>query len=503
MLPSFSDAGNAIFPETGALIETVRPRDEAALREHLRQAHARKIPVTVAAALTGLTGGGVPRGSGLRIDVTGLDRIEERDGWKRESPFLLRSLSGASRGLVAPGVSLAALHEALDQLDLWYPPPPGEVRATIGGNVSTNASGPRAFAFGATRRHVESLRVMLMDGDTLTLRRGEAFARGREFTLVTDSGRTLQGRLPGYVQPSVKHAAGLYVEPDMDLIDLFIGSEGILGVFTEVGLRFLPRRLIRTDIHFFADATTALACADALRPLKAKPSTSVTSAAGILALEFFDEGSLALVREDARFADALPRAVGAAIEVETFADDVPTRTRIAELTRFLQGRGSLPPELSLAFRYAVPRRVAELLKDRGQPKFGTDFAVPQNAFPELFAFYREMDHAFGIASHGVPRTAKWGHVGDCHIHCNVLCENAADQDRAREIYLKLVRKAVALGGTVSAEHGVGKKRLADESGTLRPYLWYQYGDAYREIAAVKRVFDPHGLLNPGNMIPAE
>lgn len=507
MLSSFSDAGNAVFPEAGARIETIRPRDEASLRAGLREAHARGLPVTCVGALTGLTGSAVPRSSGLRVDLTGLDTIPERNGWRRETPFLLRALSDPLRALVAPGVSLAALQAALAERDLWYPPPPGEVRATIGGNVATNASGPRTFALGATRRHVDSLRILLADGDSLTLRRGETFARGRAFVLTTDTGRLLQGTLPGYTQPSVKHAAGLYVESGMDLIDLFIGSEGILGVFTEIGLRLLPRRPIRTDIHFFDDAATAFACADALRPLKAQSDATSTAAAtgvGILALEFFDEGALDLVRDDARFAGKVPAGAGAAIEVETFADDTRTRAHVAALAAPLNGPGTLPPELSEIFRYAVPRRVAELLRQRGQPKFGTDFAVPSPAFPELFAYYQKMDREFGIAPPGaLPRTAKWGHIGDCHIHCNFLCETVEDQARARAIYLKLVRKAVALGGTVSAEHGVGKKLLADESGTLRPYLWYQYGEAYREIASVKRVFDPKGVLNRGNMIPGD
>ncbi len=510
MLTSYTDAGNAVFPHADACIDTVRPRDEAALRARLRDAYGRNLPVTVVGGLTGLTGGAVPCASGVRVDLTALDVLADRDGWRRETPFLLRSLSDPYQVVVAPGATLAALHAALEALGLWYPPPPGETRATIGGNVSTNASGPRTFSFGPTRPYVASLRILLADGDSLTLRRGETFAHDRTFAVRTDAGRVLRGVLPGYTQPAVKHAAGLYVEPDMDLIDLFIGSEGILGIFTEIGLRVVPRRELRTEIHFFPDTDAALACADVLRPLRAQPQTTATTAAtavtnketGVISLEFFDEGSLDLVRHDARFAARIPAGAGAAIEVETFAEDVLTRTRIADVLTTRRHLASLSPELSMAFRYAVPRRVAEILKERGQPKFGTDFAVPLSAFPQLFASYREMDREFGVALPGhLPRVAKWGHVGDCHIHCNFLCETGEDQELARRIYLKLVRRAVALGGTISAEHGVGKKRLADETGVVHPYLWYQYGGAYREIADVKRVFDPKGLLNPGNMIP--
>jgi D-lactate dehydrogenase (cytochrome) len=142
--------------------------------------------------------------------------------------------------------------------------------------------------------------------------------------------------------------------------------------------------------------------------------------------------------------------------------------------------------------------VADLLKRRGRPKFGTDFAVPLPAFRDLFAFYEEKALEFAAGRPGV-HSALWGHVGDCHLHLNLLCETDDDPARAAAIYLELARKALSLGGALSAEHGVGKKMLADEAGTARPYLWYQYGDAYQEIAETKRVFDPQGILNAGNM----
>lgn len=497
--PPFSDAGNAVFPPEGARIDVVRPADEEGLRAALRAAHQASIPVTLSAALTGLAGGSVPRESGLRLDLTGLSFLPDRAGYRRITPFLLLSERDPCRGLVAPGVALRELNRALDALDLWYPPHPGEDRSTLGGNVATNASGPRTFSHGSTRDYVTSLRVVLADGDVIALERGRVRTAGRRFAVRTETGRLIEGEVPGYAAPAVKNAAGLHAASDMDLVDLFVGSEGILGAVAEVGLRFLPRRALRAELFLFADAAEALEFVDALRPLKAVPGSGA-AAAGVVSLEWFDAGALALAREAGH--DVVPEAV-AAVETEFFADDEATRVKIILLADRLRCRGTLPPGEVAAFRYAVPRRVAELLKSRGQPKFGTDFAVPVARFRELYAFYEETGREFAAGRPGV-RTAKWGHVGDCHLHLNFLCEDDADQARARSAYLRLVRKAVALGGTVSAEHGTGKKTLADEDGVARPYLWYLYGDeGLRRIAAVKRAFDPRGLLNRGNMIPAD
>jgi D-lactate dehydrogenase (cytochrome) len=467
----------------------------------LGRAHDAATPVTVAAGLTGLAGAAVPGDSGLLVDMTAFDTLPDRSGFRRAAPFLLISDEDPFFGLVAPGVPLAALKVALEGLNLWYPPHPGELRATLGGNVAANASGPRTFSFGATREYVESLRVILADGDVLDLRRGCERVSAGHFSVATECGRVIEGRVPVYKLPAIKNAAGLFAAPEMDLLDLFIGSEGILGTFSEIGLRFLPRRAFRLETLVFGTEAEALACADALRPLRVDRKRYPDPAGdGIVSLEFFDGASLRLARAAGVPASALDSSAGAALGVETFADDAETRARILQVADALHCRGLLPDAESDAIRYAVPRRVAELLKERGRPKFGTDFAVPVDRFAEMYAFYEEMEVEFGRGEspHAV-RAAKWGHIGDCHLHCNFLCESDADEALARSIYLRLARKAVSLGGTVSAEHGVGKKRLADESGTVRPYLWYLLGDAYREIAETKRAFDPKGILNRGNM----
>jgi D-lactate dehydrogenase (cytochrome) len=495
----FSDAGNAVFPAPGSDITTFHPESEAELAELLRLAAQGNIPVTLAGALTGLTGAAVPTGSGWRLDFSRFLTIPDHPGYRRVAPFLLVDETDPQLGLVAPGVSLRALNEALHDLDLWYPPHPGETRALIGGNVATNASGSRTFAFGATREYVRSLRVVLAGGDVLDLHRGHDRVTRGAFSVTTGGGWSVAGRVPGYAMPGVKNASGLFAAPEMDLIDLFIGSEGILGAFSSIGLRFLPRRPIRGEFFLFPSDESALDFTDRLRPLKADaaryPRPDPEGAFGVIALEYFDENSLRLARSAGH---PVPDSARAAIEVETFGEDSLTQGKLLAIARSLGCVGTVPPEDSAAFRYSVPRGVADLLKQRGRPKFGTDFSIPLASFREMFALYRAKAAAFSAGREGV-RTATWGHIGDCHLHCNFLCETDADLQKAASIYLELVREAVRLGGAVSAEHGVGKRALTDEDGVRHPYLWYQFGEAYLQIGEVKNLFDPQGLLNRGNM----
>jgi len=495
----YGDAGNGFFPAPGSDITTYYPESELELRELLRLAASGNIAVTVSAARTGLTGAAVPPDSGWRLDLTRFVEIPDREGYHRVTPFLLVSDRDPHQGLVAPGIPLADLNAALADLGLWYPPHPGETRALIGGNVATNASGPRTFAFGATRSYVESLRVVLSTGDTLDLRRGREQVTGGRFSVETEGGWRLEGEVPDYRMPEVKNASGLFARPDMDLIDLFIGSEGILGVISEIGLRFLPRRDLRSEIFFFASDDAALDYSEALRPLKSDanryPLPRDDGSFGIVSLEYFDANSLTLARESGH---AVPAMARAAIEVETFAGDTLSAVEVQGLAEAFGYQGSVPPDQTAAFRYSVPRRVAELLKERGRPKLGTDFAVPPDSFRELFRMYGEKTREFAAGRDGY-HSALWGHVGDGHLHCNFLCEAEEDYSTATKLYRELVRKAVSLGGAISAEHGVGKRSLVDEQGVRHPYLWYQFGEDYKKIAEVKKIFDPQGLLNPGNM----
>src|SRR5688572_772024 len=195
----------------------------------LREANGDKIPVTISGARTGTVGGAIPFGG----YVISLERLNKIKSINRES----------MTAVVEPGVILADFQKAVEAEGLFYPPDPTEWSCQIGGTVATNASGARSFKYGATRQYVERLRVVLADGDVLPLTRGENRASEAGGVVLRVPGDKRIGiRIPSYKRPKVtKNVSGYFNEPGMDVIDLFIGSEGTLGVITEINLSLLPK----------------------------------------------------------------------------------------------------------------------------------------------------------------------------------------------------------------------------------------------------------------------
>ncbi|MBK9156490.1 MAG: FAD-binding oxidoreductase [Chloracidobacterium sp.] len=222
----------------------------------LRDANEAGIPVTVSGARTGTVGGAVPFG-GWVISLERLNAIKSIDKEGR-------------RAVVEPGVVLADFAKAVEADGLFYPPDPTEWSCQIGGTVATNASGARSFKYGATREYIVGLTVVLADGDVLKIRRGEVFSGGDgRIELSTASGRKIEANLPTYARPNVrKNVSGYFNERPMDAIDLFIGSEGTLGVIVEIelGLMAKPEGFF-SGIVFFERHEDLLAFVDELRSL--------------------------------------------------------------------------------------------------------------------------------------------------------------------------------------------------------------------------------------------
>jgi len=482
----------------GSAERLVFAKTEADIAAVLSECAASATPVTVSAARTGIVGGAVPFG-GVVLSTEAMKTVGEVTG----------SGDGAEAAVtVGPGVTIDELAERLAGTGYFYPPDPTERTATIGATVATNASGARTYAYGPTREFVRAARVVLACGEVLALSRGGGprFDADGRLEVELASGEVVELALPGYEQPEVKNVAGYYVRPGMELLDLFIGSEGTLGVLSQVELGLAPEpEGVLTCLAFTSDEAGALSLTEALRAHEP----------GALAIEYFDSRALALLRRK-READGpgsevpeLPggaggaEGAGAALSFEfAYASEDELDGLAAELEALLPSHGSSmddtwaafdadEAERIKAFRHAVPEAVNSAIAERKRTdaslyKVGTDMAVPAAGLAEMLAF-QSAKLAEGGFEHVV-----FGHIGDGHLHVNILPSDAAELARAKELYMELARKAVELGGTVAAEHGIGKIKHA--------FLEMMYGaGAVEEMRAVKRSLDPAGILGRGNI----
>lgn len=425
------------------------PRDETELIETVRAAAEQNVPLAIAGAGTGVTGGRVPRG-----------------GWVISMERFARLEIGNGRARAGAGVSLADLHKAAAATKQFYPPDPTEYSAWVGGTLATNASGSRSFRYGDSRRHTLGLRVVLADGTAHEWKRGQRV----DFPIE-----------PLPVPATTKHTAGYYLRSGMDWVDLFIGSEGTLGIITEAELRLLPApRDLLTGVVFFPGDDAALDAVDAWRSID-----------GLRMLEYFDGQSLALLRT--RF-DEIPPQAGAAIlfeqesgseESEAWLERLEAAKAFTEESWFAANDSDR--ERFRKFRHALPEMVNDIVRRNGCLKMGTDFAVPVERNREMLAFYRDRLQAEFPGQYVI-----FGHIGDAHVHANILPKSEAEAERAKHLIIEFARKAVQLGGTVSAEHGLGKHK--------RHLLEIQFTvEQIDRMRAVKRRLDPKGLLGRGNL----
>jgi FAD/FMN-containing dehydrogenase len=432
---------------SGQADEMVSPPDEAGVLAFLCGASLRAMPVTIAGAGTGVTGGRVPL-NGALLSLEKLNRLEV----------------GAGQAVVGPGVLLADLHAAVAASGQFYPPDPTETSASIGGTIATNASGSRSFRYGDTRRHVLGLRVALMDGRLLDVRRGDAV----EFPVPA---------LP--IPHTTKHTGGYRLSPGMDWIDLFVGSEGTLGVVTQATLRLLPNpAAILAGVVFFARDADAIGAVEVWR-----------GQAVARMLEYFDRPSLDLLR--ARFPEVPPNAAAAILFEDESGDADRWQERLEAAYALLDdswfATTSADRERFRRFRHALPELVNAQVRRNGFMKLGSDYAVPFDRNREMLAEYRRrLDGKFDYVI--------FGHIGDAHVHVNILPASAEQFARGQELMLEFARHAVALGGTVSAEHGLGKRKAH----LLELQYTREQIDAMKQV---KRRLDPQWLLGQGTLFP--
>lgn len=450
------------------------PENSKETAELLKEANQQKIPVTVSGGRTGLTGAAVPLG-GWVLSTEKLNKILEVKKGNRGSGSVAR---------LEPAIFLKDLDKTLEPHGLFYPPDPTGPKAFLGGTLATNASGPNSFKYRTTRDYIHRIKLILADGEILDLKRGQCVARGGILEIPLSS-RTLKVPVPHYNWPSIKHAGGYFVKRPMDAIDLFIGSEGTLGVIVEIEILLLPRpKSILAFMAFFKKEEDSWNFVTGVRQSKILNPRI---------LEYFDKGSLEFLRSQF---PSIPREAQALLLIEQEADSNFRQLVLDEWHRaFREGNaldevweGSTPEkqEEFRSFRSALPLAVKDFLAQHRQVKIGTDTAVPQGRFQELMLFHRKK------VNEGNFQSVTFGHIGESHVHLNILPRNEEEARKARTLYPELVKKAIALGGTFSAEHGVGKLK--------RRYLIELLGDqAVDEMVQIKRVFDPHLILGQGNL----
>ena len=461
-------------------------------------------------AQSSLTGGATPMGEAL-VSTRRLSRVVG------QTPTSIT---------VQAGLTVVEMQSYLASSGSWFPPAPTFTGATAGGIVATNAAGAATFKYGSTRDWVDGLVVVLADGTVLRLERGRHRERDGRFVLDTNSG-VVTVPVPSYSMPRVaKRSAGYYAAPRMDLVDLFIGAEGTLGVVTEVTFRILspaPRHALALVACPSESAALELAlavCATSRRTWALADPCGIDAAA----IENMDARSIAIIREDAadvRHQVTFPAGTMAALLIQlelrpgtTAADayddvsdalsDASRDGAMARFCRLLNDRGlldatelALPHERRrieqlLAIREAVPagvnRRVGDVKRDVDPrvEKTAADMVVPIDRFAEMMQVYRA-----GYERRGLDY-AIWGHISDGNVHPNVIPRSYADVVSGKEAILEFGGAAARLGGCPLAEHGVGRSAVKQE------LLRQLYGEAgVAEMRAVKRALDPEWKLAPG------
>jgi FAD/FMN-containing dehydrogenase len=428
----------------------VRPATTAEVAEVVAECRSTRTPITPVGLRSGTTGGSVAYG-GAVLSLERMDRVLDIDPRSRTA-------------VAQPGLNLALFKKAIEAAGLFYPPDPtSEPDCCLGGTVATNASGSRTYRYGPTRDWIRGLQVVLGTGETVVVRGVGASKNTTGFL--------------GFQNP----------------VDLFVGSEGTLGVVTEVAVGLLPAPPSYFGaMAFFKDLPSAL---------RFVVETDASPRVFPRCLELFDKACLDLIAPHA-VGMPFPKDAGAGIffEVET-GPGSGHDTAMESWLHYLEHAGAMADDTVIAesraqkdelrrLRHKVPETLnerARAYRSAGGRKISTDWAVPLGSLPAAVAMATEIvERDFGGPFF------RYGHVGNGHPHFNLLAEDAAALRRGESAVHEICRRVVAMAGTVTAEHGVGKLK--------RPFLAYQYPPAILEaMRAVKGTLDPDGILAPGNI----
>ena len=407
----------------------------ADVQQVFRTAFAHGVPVTPVAARSGKSGGSLPLAGGVSLSLERMNQI-------------LSITPEDLTAVVQPGVITGALMKAADELGLFYPPDPNSWEmCTLGGNIAENAGGPRALKYGVTRDYVLGMEWVLPTSEALRVGK-----------------RTIKG-VAGY-----------------DLCGLFVGSEGTLGVATEITLQLIPRpRKVMTVLVTFKDV------------LEAARAVSAVLASGLLprCLELLDDVAIRAVDgKGFRF----PKGSGAAVIAEVDGNhEEGLLLELQSLSEIATTHGAIETLIAQddAQReklWAARRVVSTALRAMKPFKISEDIAVPRSKIPEAIALFKQLGLELGLT------VATYGHAGDGNLHANILYDGKHQRPLVDQALERMMRITVALGGTITGEHGVGYAK--------RKFLSLEQGPELIDFQRrLKAFIDPSGLLNPDKIFP--
>ncbi|MFC1863267.1 FAD-binding oxidoreductase [Thermodesulfobacteriota bacterium] len=392
-------------------------------------------PIIPRGAGSGMSGGALPVKGGVVLSMERFNRV----------------LSIDQENLIAkvePGIITARLQEEAAKLDLYYPPDPASADiSTIGGNVAECAGGLKAVKYGVTRDYVLGLTVVLPTGE------------------IIDTG-----------VETVKGVAGY------DLTRLIVGSEGTLAIITSITLRLIPRpQTKKTMTVFYRDLSQAVSTVSRIITEKIIPT----------ALELLDRLCLDCVREEIGM--DIPKDSDAMLLIEVDGDEILVESEVAKIKKICREEGSAGFQAASEGKEAdrlweARRNVSPSLMKLRPGKISEDVVVPRSRLTELISFLSSLGE-----KHGLPIPA-FGHAGDGNIHVNIMLdkENPKELEKAEVAVRELFGKVIAMGGTITGEHGIGI--------TKAPYLEMEISRPALELMSrIKKAFDPKGILNPGKM----
>jgi glycolate oxidase/D-lactate dehydrogenase len=429
LLYSYDATRIKVLPEV-----VVIPENKEEVQKLVRICYEEGIPVTPRGAGSGYTGGSLPVKGGVVVSFEKMDKILEID----EDNAIAK---------VQPGVITYRLQQAVEKKGLFYPPDPASYKfCTLGGNVAENAGGPRCVKYGVTREYVMELETVIHTGEFI------------------HTGR-----------PTLKDVAGY------DITKLLIGSEGTLGLFTEITLKLIPKpKAAKTVKAVFQDISAVGKTVKDIFKAGISPS----------ALEFMDKLAINAVEDFGHF--GLPRDAEVLLLIEVDGHPVALEDEIKEVARICEKNGAKVEVAQTTAEanklWEARRALSPAVSKLGRVKINEDIVFPRSYLPEALPKLREIGRKYNL------KMVNFGHIGDGNVHANFMI-SGLDEDELKRVE-KAVEEvfdlAISYGGSITGEHGVGI--------TKAPFMKKQFRPQEMEIMrGIKKVFDPKNLINPGKM----